>query len=223
MANIRVVVADDHQSVRDALRAVLTTDDDIDVVGEAADGREATEQAAALRPDVLLIDVTMPGMNGFEATKAVAESYPKTRVLVITRHAEPAYVRDFLRVGASGYVLKQSPVRELLRAVHSVADGRTYVDAALTEEIAAPPGRQSQYLSPPRTVTLTPREEDVLRMASLGHSNKAIASRLGISIKTVEVHKSHAMLKLDLPDRHEVVRYAHMRGWLASSEQESST
>lgn len=221
MANIRIVVADDHQSVRDALRAVLTTDADIDVVGEAADGREAILQADALRPDVLLMDITMPGLNGFEATRAVAQSCPSTRVLVITRHAEPAYVQDFLRAGAAGYVLKQSPVRELLRAVHSVADGRTYVDTALTEKIV--PLRDGRPRHAPRPgATLTPREEDVLRMASLGNSNKDIAAKLGISVKTVEVHKGHAMVKLDLPTRHEVIRYAHMRGWLAQGRAQET-
>jgi DNA-binding NarL/FixJ family response regulator len=221
MANIRLVVVDDHESVRDALRAVLTTDAGIDVVGEAADGREAIGRVAALHPDVLLMDITMPGMNGFEATKAVAESCPNTRVLVITRHAEPAYVRDFLRAGASGYVLKQSPVRELLRAVHSVADGRTYIDGTLAEEVNPPTDPLPRHSRP--GVTLTPREEDVLRLASLGNSNKSIAATLGISVKTVEVHKAHAMLKLNLPSRHDVVRYAHMRGWLTSSKQEPDT
>jgi DNA-binding NarL/FixJ family response regulator len=156
-----------------------------------------------MHPDVVVMDVTMPGLNGFQATQNIKECCPATSVVVLTRHTHEAYVHEFLRAGASGYVLKQSRSTELLRAVHAVSGGATYVDPALTATMTTP-----------MRGTLSPREEQVMRLVALGHSNKEIGATLNVSVKTVEAHKANAGQKLGLASRADVVRYAHMRGWL---------
>src|SRR3954468_23022186 len=153
MTNIRVLLADDHETVREGLRAILSADPDITVVGEAADGESAVASARAIRPDIVVMDVTMPGLNGFQATQNIKETCPQTGVVVLTRHTHEAYVHEFLRAGASGYVLKQSRSTELVRALHAVAGGATYVDPAL-----------SAAMTPPLRGTLSPREEQVMRL-----------------------------------------------------------
>ena len=211
--NIRVVLAEDHETVREGLRAILSADPQITVVGEAADGTAAVAQTQSLHPDVVVMDVTMPGLNGFQATSTIKQCCPETDVLVLTRHAHEAYVHEFLRVGASGYVLKQSRSSELLKAIHTVAAGGKHVDGAISSKVAAlfRPRSASQ---PPASPSLSPREEQVLRLVALGHSNKEIASQLDVSVKTIEAHKANAGQKLGLGGRADVVRYAHMRGWL---------
>ena len=203
MGNIRVLLADDHETVREGLRAILSADPDITVVGEAADGESAVAGARAIQPNIVVMDVTMPGLNGFQATQTIKESCPGTQVVVLTRHAHEAYVHEFLRAGAAGYVLKQSRSTELLRALHSVARGVTYIDPAVATKAGTP-----------QRGTLSPREEQVMRLVALGHANKAIASTLDVSVKTIEAHKANAAQKLGLQTRADVVRYAHMRGWL---------
>jgi DNA-binding NarL/FixJ family response regulator len=203
VSNIRVLLADDHETVREGLRAILSADPDITVVGEAADGESAVAGTRTIHPDVVVMDVTMPGLNGFQATQNIKECCPQTRVVVLTRHTHEAYVHEFLRAGASGYVLKQSRSAELVRAVHAVSGGATYVDPAL-----------STAMKTPMRGTLSPREEQVMRLVALGHSNKEIGSTLNVSVKTVEAHKANAGQKLGLASRADVVRYAHMRGWL---------
>jgi DNA-binding NarL/FixJ family response regulator len=214
--NIRVVLAEDHETVREGLRAILSADPDINIVGEAADGQTAVSQTQALHPDVIVMDVTMPGLNGFQATQSIKQSCPDTDVLVLTRHMHEAYVLEFLRVGASGYVLKQSRSAELVRAVHAVASGQQYIDQALTTKVAAlrRPGANAAAKPVKAAPTLSPREEEVLRLVALGHSNKEIAATLGVSVKTIEAHKANAGQKLGLTGRADVVRYAHVRGWL---------
>lgn len=209
---ISVLLADDHETVREGLRAILSSDPGIDVIGEAADGESAVTATQTLNPDVVVMDVTMPGLNGFQATQAIKQCCPDTSVLVLTRHSHEAYVHEFLRAGASGYVLKQSRSSELLRAVHAVAGGQQYVDAAMTQKVEALYGpRAHAAVAPP---ALSPREEQVLRLVALGHSNKEIAATLEVSVKTVEAHKANAGQKLGLTGRADVVRYAHVRGWL---------
>ncbi len=198
--SIRVLLADDHETVREGLRSILSADPEITVVGEAADGRAAVAGTQSLHPDVVVMDVTMPGVNGFQATQTIKESCPDTDVVVLTRHTNESYVNEFLRAGASGYVLKQSRSSELLRAVHVVASGQQYVDASLGEK---------------RPTFLSPREEQVMRLVALGYSNKEIAATLDISVKTIEAHKANAGRKLGLDTRADVVRYAHVRGWLS--------
>ena len=215
MQNIRVVLAEDHETVREGLRAILSADPEISVVGEAADGQSAVATTQSLRPNVVVMDITMPGLNGFQATQSIRNSCPDTEVLVLTRHAHEAYVHEFLRAGAAGYVLKQSRSSELVRAIHAVAAGEKYVDPTLKSKVAALYKPRTSAAAAPASPSLSPREEQVLRLVALGHSNKEIATTLEVSVKTVEAHKANAGQKLGFGNRADVVRYAHMRGWLS--------
>jgi DNA-binding NarL/FixJ family response regulator len=208
---IRVVLADDHATIREALKLLCDAQPDIEVIGEAADGVEAVEAAARLRPDVLLMDVTMPRMNGLRATALVKARAPTVRVITLTRHSEPSYVRELLAAGASGYALKQSSSTELLGAIRSVAAGRSYVDQGLTANLMK---SYVQGRGPRGAPEPSPRETEVLQLIAWGYSNKQIAERLGLSVKTVEVHKANAMKKLGMKSRIEVVRFAVLKGWL---------
>jgi DNA-binding NarL/FixJ family response regulator len=204
---IGVFLADDHETVREGLRLLVNAQDDMHVVGEAGDGRSAIEQARSLRPNVVVLDLSMPQMNGVVAAQALRTSLPTAAVVTLTRHRDNAYVQQLLAAGATGYVLKQSSSRELLNAIRAAASGQTYLDASLQK--AAPASRPAAT-SP----HITERESAVLRLTAVGHSNKQIATSLGIAVKTVEVHKSNAMRKLGLANRTDVVRYAVLQGWL---------
>jgi two-component system response regulator NreC len=211
MRPIRLVLADDHAAVRDALKLLLNLQPDLDVIGEAADGEQAVEAAAVLRPDVLIMDVSMPRMNGLQATAAVRKCAPDVKVLTLTRHAEESYVTELLRAGASGYALKQSSSADLISAIRSVAAGRAWIDDEVNHSLAA---RYVRGAAVPRPPELSPRETEVLRLVAWGNSNKEIAARLGLSVKTIEVHKANGMRKLGLDSRLGLVRYALLRGWL---------
>jgi DNA-binding NarL/FixJ family response regulator len=210
VSTIRLVLADDHGTIRDALKLLLSGQPDFQVVGEAADGQRAVDAAVALRPDVLLMDVSMPGMNGLQATAAVREKAPSVKILTLTRHAEESYLGELLRAGAAGYALKQSSSIELMNAIRAVASGRPYLDPELNRGVM-------HLLVLGRTLKkpsdLTPRETEVLQLTAWGHSNKEIASRLTLSVKTVEVHKTNAMRKLGMGSRLQLVRYALLRNW----------
>jgi len=212
MAKIRVLLADDHETVRHGLKLLINRQSDMEVVGEAGDGRDAVERVGSLKPHVAVVDVSMPNMNGLEATKAIRESTPATAVVALTRYDDDAYVQELLNAGALGYVLKQSPSAELVDAVRAAAAGRRYLDRSLAARVAGtmmnPHGRRT----PPSPIT--DRETEVLRLMALGHSNKEIASLLDLSVKTVEVHKTNATRKLGLTGRTDVVRYALLQGWL---------
>jgi DNA-binding NarL/FixJ family response regulator len=211
MKTVRVVLADDHKVMREGLRMILDREVDIEVVGEADEGAAAIHLARELRPDVMVMDISMTGLNGVQATEALA-TIPGIRILILTRHAERAYVQRLLTAGASGYVLKQSAADELVRAIRRVVAGQKYLDPAITDQaIGNVTAGNRRALSAGR---LTRREEDVLRFIALGFLAKEIASRLGISIKTVETHKAKAMIKLGLKDRIDIVRYAMLQGWL---------
>ena len=214
MNAIRLVVADDHATIRDALKLLLSTQPDFQVVGEATDGQQALDAAVALRPDVLLLDISMPGMNGLEATSLVKARAPSVKVLTLTRHAEESFLGELLRAGASGYALKQSSSAELLQAIRTVASGRPYLDPELNSGLL---GLFVQGRTVKRPPDLTPRETEVLKMTAWGHSNKEIASHLGLSVKTVEVHKTNGMRKVGLTSRLQLVRFALLRGWLQDS------
>ncbi|MGE3277282.1 MAG: response regulator [Vicinamibacterales bacterium] len=216
-SKLRVLLADDHATVREGLRAILSSRPGLTVVGEAGSGEEALARAAELRPDIVVIDISMPQTNGLHATSALKAQLPGTRVVALTRHSSEGYVQELLSAGADGYVLKQSRVEELLHAIRVVADGGQYVDAALTA--------RAYRTSPHRPVApgdhgtrLTGREEEVLRLVARGHSNKEIAARLNVSVKTVETHKAHATGKLGLQGRIDVVRFAMLMGWLLDDD-----
>jgi len=210
---LRILLADDHRMVREGLRMLVAAQADMEVVGEAGNGRMAIALTDKLLPDVVVMDVSMPDVNGLQATGALRAAHPNVRVLALTRHSEGGYVQQLLHAGASGYVLKQSASEDLVRAIHAVADGYTYLDPAIADDALARPGRRL----PGRAFTgknLSSREEEVLRLVAWGLLAKEIAARLEISIKTVEAHKANAMSKLGLTSRIDIVRYAVVRGWM---------
>lgn len=207
---IRVVVADDHAIVRTGIRAVLASAGDITVVADAPGGRDALEAVARHRPDVLLVDLTMPEMSGLEVIARVRAASESTRVIVLSMHAAADFVRPALRAGARGYVVKGGGLEDLVRAVRVVAAGGTFYDAAVAGVIEGDeiePGRPADDLE-----QLTPREREVLQLIAEGHTNKAIGERLGLAAKTVDVHRTNLMRKLDLHSAQALTRFAIRRG-----------
>jgi DNA-binding NarL/FixJ family response regulator len=208
------VLADDHVTVRQGLKLLIDAQPDMQVVAEASDGSGAVEQARALKPEVVVMDISMPGVNGLVATRAMRAQVPDTAVIILTRHGDDAYLQELLRAGAAGYVLKQSPAAELLQAVRAVAAGGQYLDSTLTARVTAGfVGRKSKGLNQPGAA-LTERESEVLRLIASGYSNKEIAVQLDLSVKTVEVHKANSMRKLGLTGRIDIIRYAILQDWL---------
>ena len=211
---LRILVADDHAVVRQGLKLLINSQPDMTVVGEAADGAAVLEQAAAVEPDIVVMDLSMPDMNGLVATRALKEARPSVEVVALTRHDDETFLQEVLRAGASGYVLKQSNPVEFLQAIRAVAAGGVYLDPAMTSRVAD--GLLTKA-SVPRATTPSPiseRETDVLRLIAVGHSNKEVAAQLRISVKTVEVHKANAMKKLGLAGRVDLIRYGVLQGWL---------
>ena len=212
MKRIRVLLVEDHETVRQGLRMVLESQTDIEVVAEASNGRIAVQQCEQYQPDVVVLDLSMPEMNGLAAAQAIKQRRPETAIVALTRHDDAAFVDELMKAGASGYVLKQSPTKQLLQAVRTVYGGGSYIDEALAEQSAR---RKTQGIENGRPApTVSEREKHVLRMMANGHSNKEIATDLEISIRTVEVHKANAMRKLKLRGRIDVVRFAILHGWL---------
>ncbi len=215
MTKLRILLADDHETVREGLKAILNSQHDMEVVAEAADGRAAIDSATHVRPDVVIMDVSMPGVSGLSATEVIRQTLPQVKVLTLSRHSEDGYLQQLLRAGASGYVLKQSRSTEVLHAIRTVSRGGTYVDPALARRTD---GRRSVRSAAPAETTrhpaLTAREEEVMRLAAWGYSNKEIAARLDVSVKTIETHKANASSKLGLTTRMEIVSYALLQGWL---------
>jgi DNA-binding NarL/FixJ family response regulator len=210
---LRIELADDHATVREGLKMIVDAQPDMTVVAEAADGRAAVARARESTPDVLVMDVSLPQLNGLKATELVREHCPRTRVLALTRHTETGYLKELLRAGASGYVLKQSPSLTLLSAIRSVAAGGTYLDPAIASRVVSDYGTGRQIPAATRPAGLTGREHEVARLVATGYTNKDIAAQLFVSVKTVETHKSNAMQKLGLRNRIELVRFARVEGW----------
>jgi two-component system response regulator NreC len=212
---LRILLAEDHETVRAGLRLLINEQPDMEVVGEASNGRVAVERARELQPDVLVMDISMPDMNGLKATAKLQKICPHIKLLTLTRHTDDGYLQELLRAGVSGYVLKQSTSAELLRAVRTVAAGDKYLDPAITSKvIGGYAGRQIKAGGESSLATLSARESDVLRQIAWGYSNKEIAAQLSLSVKTVEAHKANAMRKMSMRSRIDIVRYAILQGWL---------
>jgi DNA-binding NarL/FixJ family response regulator len=214
MTKLRVLIADDHQMIRDGLLRLINSEPDMEVVGEAGDGQSALLRVRELGPDVVVMDISMPGMSAARATELIRRESPGVRVIVLTGYVEKGYIRQMLRAGASGYVLKLAASEELIKAIRMVAAGETYLDSVVTGKVVDSYARQKPREISARRETLTRREEEILRLVAQGYVNKEIAAQLDISVKTVETHKSNFMEKLGLHSRAEVVRYAMSRGWL---------
>lgn len=214
-AKLRILLADDHDMVREGLRLIVNAQPDMQVVGMANDGQDAIAQAQTVAPDVVLMDISMPGLNGLAATAQLMERCPTAKVLTLTRHNDSSYLHQLMKAGASGYVLKQSRPTELLDAIRKVASGTKYLDASMA---AAGIGFAPEPTPlPPRTeptTPLSPRETEVLKLIAWGNTNKEIAARLTLSVKTVEAHKANGMRKLSMRGRIDIVRYALLHGWL---------
>jgi DNA-binding NarL/FixJ family response regulator len=209
---LRILLADDHVTVRYGLRLLIEAEPDMTVIAEADDGESAVQKALELKPDVVVMDISMPGMNGLTATRALKKARPDAVVVTLTRHTDDAYLQELLRAGVDGYVLKRSAPTELLHAIRRVTAGGQYLDSTLTERVTA--GFVSRSGSARSVVSLTEREAQVLRLIAAGHGNKEIAAQLDLSAKTVDAHKANAMRKLDLSGRIDIVKYAILQGWL---------
>ncbi len=211
MAEIRVLLAEDHTLVRAGIRALLDSFDGITVVGEASDGREAARQARELQPDVILMDIAMPGLNGLEATSRIARTCPGTRVLILTMHSNEEYVVQALRAGASGYLVKEAATGELHRAISSVARGQTYLSPSISR-CTVERLMEDERMSVSSLDQLTPRQREILQLLAEGRSTRDIAALLSVSVKTVETHRARLMERLDIRDIPGLVRIAIREG-----------
>ena len=210
---LRILLADDHVTVRHGLKLLIEAQADMKVISEASDGKTAMQNALALKPDVIIMDISMPGMNGLAATRALKQKQPNVVIVTLTRHGDDAYVQELLRAGVAGYVLKQSAPNELIQAIRAAAAGGQYIDSTLTARMTERLlGRADKAAKP--AGELSERESAVLRLIAAGYSNKEIAGQLSLSVKTVEAHKANAMRKLGLRGRIDIVKYAVLQGWL---------
>jgi two-component system, NarL family, response regulator NreC len=212
---VRILLADDHVTVREGIKMIINAQPDMEVVSEAPDGQAAVSEAQSVKPDVVVMDVSMPRVNGLKATEMLKESCPDVKVLALTRHQDDGYLQQLLRAGAAGYVLKQSRSAELLQAIRAISAGGSYLDPSVAARVIGDYGRRGH--PPPSVIgaaSLSGREEEVLRLIAWGYSNKEIAIRLDLSVKTVETHKANAMHKLQMRSRIDIVRFALLQGWL---------
>jgi len=210
---LRILLGDDHAVLRAGLKVLLNAESDLEVVAEAADGIEVVEQAAKVRPDLVLLDLTMPRMNGVECIKALLEAQPELKILVLTMHDDEEYLKAVLQAGAKGYVLKKAADVELLSAIRTVSRGEMFIypsmAAALLYQMVNPQKTNSQGK---KVRPLSEREREVLRLLALGHTNQEISEILCVSVKTVETYRARVMEKLDIRKRAELVRYAVENG-----------
>ena len=204
---VDIVLADDHGVLRGGLRALLNSEDDLEVIGEAATGDEALRMVPELRPDIVLLDLNMPGPGGIEVTRKLRDLVPETRVLVLTVHEDEGLLREAIDAGASGYIIKRAVESELINAIRAVARGEMYIHPSMTRALLDKPTRNTRASSEYQE-TLTPRETDVLRLIALGYTNRQAAEELGLSVRTVETHRANLMGKLELKSRVELVRWA---------------
>lgn len=209
MSRIRILLADDHTLFRQGIRTLITAESDMEVLGEASNGGEAVEKAGELRPDVVLMDIGMPGLSSFEATRQIRKNRPETRVLFLTMYDDEDYLVEGMEVGASGYVLKDSPAQQLTAAIRDICRGGSYLSPRMLSQLVDDfRSRIKSANRMPRFATLTTREREVLKMLAEGNSVKEIAGDLNLSVKTVEAHKFNLMRKLDIHNKAQLVQYA---------------
>lgn len=209
---LRVFLAEDQTILRHSLKALIANEGDMEVVGEAGDGAEAVRQVKTLQPDLVVMDVSMPQMDGVQATLAIRQALPRVKVLALTVHETKSHIRRVLQAGASGYVVKRSAAEELIQALRAVAKEGVYLDPIVAAKLVGP--AKAPAAPEPNGEALSDREAEVLRLIALGHANKEIATQLELSVKTVETFKTRSMAKLGLRSRVDIVRYAMNRGWL---------
>lgn len=208
----RILIADDHAIVRDGVRALLSAAGDFDVAGEASNGHEAIEMATSLEPDVVLMDIAMPGLGGLEATVEIRKRVPRAKIVVLSQYGEPEYVRRFLKAGVSGYVLKKAAGAELVAAIRAVLRGGLVLDPEIARDALQETGTPNVNGVPDAYDSLTDREKQVLKLVAEGHSNKEVAGLLNISVKTAMSHREHVMTKLQVHNRTELIRFALRAG-----------
>jgi len=209
MAKIRILLTDDHTLFRQGIKTLLGNEADLEIVGEAANGAEAVEKMTELRPDVVLMDIGMPGLSSFEATRQIKKARPDTKILFLTMYDDEDYLVQCMEVGASGYVLKDSPAPQLLAAIRDVHRGGSYLSPRMLSQLVDDfRSRIKTAHRQPRFATLTAREKEILKFLAEGDSVKEIASGLNLSVKTVEAHKFNLMRKLDIHNKAHLVQYA---------------
>ncbi|MCG7852016.1 MAG: response regulator transcription factor [Methanosarcinaceae archaeon] len=209
MKNLRVLLVDDHPIVRKGIRSLLENETGIDVVGEAENGKEAIKKVEGLTPDVVVMDISMPLLNGLDATRQIKRRFPEVRVLILTMHSNEEYISEILKAGASGYLVKKAVPEELVSAIHAVSQGNSFLSPSVSKSVikkflqvaGAEAGLEKSSL-------LTEREREVLQLIAEGHSNRKIAEMLFISVKTIEAHRSHIMEKLELHNLADLTRFA---------------
>jgi two-component system, NarL family, response regulator NreC len=211
---LRILLAEDHQTVREGIKLLVNAQADMEVVGEVSDGELAIQEALRLKPDLVVMDISMPNMNGLKATKRLRSVYPEIKILTLTRHTDDGYLQQLIGAGANGYVLKQSAPTDLINAIRTVGSGNAYLDPSLTRKVMGGYVSRTESVRGEHKGDLTDRESEVLRLISFGYSNKEIGSQLDLSVKTVEAHKANAMRKLGIASRIDIVRYAILQDWL---------
>jgi len=213
MEKLRILLAEDHRILREGLKRLIDEQPNMEVVGEADNGVTAWQKTKELQPDIVLMDISMPRLNGAEATIKIRELCPNVKVVALTGHRASAYLNEVLKAGASGYVLKQAAVDELVEAIQVVAKGGKYIDRASRDSLTNSPLTNRVYKGDSQGKPLSQREIQILSLVAHGYTNKEIANELAISVKTVETHKANSMQKLELKSRAEIVDYARFRGW----------
>jgi len=211
---LRILLAEDHHTVREGIKLLVNSQGDMEVVGEAENGEIAVNEAARLSPDMVIMDVSMPVLNGLKATRRIRNQNSKVMILALTRHSDDGYLQQLISAGANGYVLKQSAPKELINAIRAVGTGNAYLDPALTRQVMGGYAIKTTSVRGEGKKELSSRETEILKLISFGYSNKEIATRLSLSVKTVEAHKSNAMRKLGITARIDIVKYAILQNWL---------
>jgi len=217
MKKISIVIADDHTIVRQGMRKLLETYPELQILGESQDGDETVELAKQLLPDLIIMDISMPGLSGLEATRQIKKRFPEVKILILTMHAEKEYIFNILQSGASGYLLKGSPIEELISAIHAVRRGEFYLSPPVSKSIIEDyigGGRAIRRPVAARSQMLTTREREVLQLIAEGHTSKSIATHLSVSFKTIETHRSHIVQKLNIHNAAGLIRYAIQKGWV---------